>query len=231
MDARLVTDNLQDEAVIAHALRLAGFKTRISATVNEFAENWSREPGDLVVVALGRETHRGDLAALVREIRQHAIVPLIVIGEMVTEDEQVATVDAGADLLLTRPVSIRLLMAYAKALLRRVSMVNRDTLPTLRYDRVQLNPANRTVTMDGAAPQRLSQLEYRLLHTLMLHQGQILPTETIVEHVWGYDGDGDRRLVRGLVNRLRTKIEPNPNQPRYIRTVPRIGDLFGEEPD
>ncbi len=80
-------------------------------------------------------------------------------------------------------------------------------------------------------PLRLSQLEFRLLHTLMVHQGQILPTETIVEHVWGYDGEGDRSLVRGLINRLRVKIEPNPNSPQYIRTIPRIGYTFGPEPE
>ena len=65
----------------------------------------------------------------------------------------------------------------------------------------------------------------------MVHQGQILPTETIVEHVWGYDGEGDRSLVRGLINRLRVKIEPNPNSPQYIRTIPRIGYAFGPEPE
>ena len=102
-------------------------------------------------------------------------------------------------------------------------------MPTLRYEDVQLDPASRTVRVGEGRPQRLSQLEFRLLHTLMVHRRQVLPTETIVEHVWGYSGEGDRSLVRGLVNRLRMKIESNPNNPQYIRTVSRVGYTFGDE--
>ena len=60
-------------------------------------------------------------------------------------------------------------------------------------------------------------------HTLMIHREQVVPTETLVEHVWGYDGEGDRELVRGLVSRLRAKIEPNPRYPHYVITVPGVG--------
>jgi DNA-binding response OmpR family regulator len=66
--------------------------------------------------------------------------------------------------------------------------------------------------------QRLTHLEFRLLYTLMVNQGQIIPTETIVEHVWGYTGDGDRDLIRGLVSRLRAKVETDPRSPRWILT-------------
>jgi DNA-binding response OmpR family regulator len=60
----------------------------------------------------------------------------------------------------------------------------------------------------------------------MNHIEQIIPTETIVEHVWGYAGEGNRELVRGLVQRLRSKIEPDPHQPRYILTESGIGYYF-----
>ena len=63
---------------------------------------------------------------------------------------------------------------------------------------------------------RLTQLEYRLLYTLLIHRGQILPTATLIEHVWGYDGEGNMDLVRGLVRRLRAKVEENPRQPRIM---------------
>ncbi len=62
-----------------------------------------------------------------------------------------------------------------------------------------------------------------MLYTLMMHAGQVLPTETLVEHVWGYSGRGDRDLVRGLVKRLRSKVEPDPKNPIYIFTVPGVG--------
>jgi DNA-binding response OmpR family regulator len=60
----------------------------------------------------------------------------------------------------------------------------------------------------------------------MTHPGQIIPTENIVEHVWGYSGEGNRELVRGLVQRLRSKVEPEPHHPRYILTELGIGYYF-----
>ena len=58
------------------------------------------------------------------------------------------------------------------------------------------------------------------------YRGQILPTETIVEHVWGYTGQGDRDLIRGLVSRLRAKVETDHRKPQYILTTPGIGYSF-----
>jgi DNA-binding response OmpR family regulator len=72
----------------------------------------------------------------------------------------------------------------------------------------------------------LTHLEFRLLYTLMTHAGQVIPTERIVENVWGYDGEGNRELVRGLVQRLRSKVEPDPRQPVYILTEAGIGYYF-----
>ncbi|MCB0074582.1 MAG: response regulator transcription factor [Caldilineaceae bacterium] len=225
MNARLITDNAQDEAILTHALRLAGLKTNVSHHIEELDQSWPLQPDDILVVAVRSQTP----LAQVRHIRGAVQAPLIMIVERMDEDDHVAMIDAGADWVFQRPYSVRVLIAYTKALLRRAASSGRDALPTLRYEEIRLNPANRTVSVGAGAPQRLSQLEYRLLHTLMVHQGQVLPTETIVEHVWGYTGDGDRSLVRGLINRLRMKIEPNPNSPQYIRTIPRIGYTFGDD--
>ena len=63
----------------------------------------------------------------------------------------------------------------------------------------------------------------------MMHSGQVLSTETIVEQVWGYDGRGDKELVSGPVRRLRAKIESEPHQPQYILTVPGIGYCFASD--
>jgi DNA-binding response OmpR family regulator len=94
---------------------------------------------------------------------------------------------------------------------------------------VTLDPAARTVQVEAGKARRLTHLEFRLLYTLMIHPGQILPTELIVERVWGYTGHGDRDLVRGLVSRLRAKVEPEPRAPRYIITVPGVGYAFDPE--
>ena len=70
---------------------------------------------------------------------------------------------------------------------------------------------------------KLTQLEFRLFYVLLTHAGHIIPTENIVEHVWGYRGDGNRDLVRGLVQRLRSKVELDKGNPKYIMTEKGIG--------
>ena len=64
----------------------------------------------------------------------------------------------------------------------------------------------------------------------MTHRGQVIPSENIVENVWGYSGEGSKELVRGLVQRLRSKVEPEPRHPRYITTVPGVGYRFDPTP-
>jgi DNA-binding response OmpR family regulator len=63
----------------------------------------------------------------------------------------------------------------------------------------------------------------------MINRGQVIPTETMVERVWGYTGQGDRDLVRGLVSRLRGKVEADARKPHYILTVPGVGYSFQED--
>lgn len=223
MNGHILSDNLQEEALLANIMRFAGIKIDVSHSLDEALDKWNDHPVDIVLIAL-RTTNP---VATVRETRRNMLGPIMSIVDAVSEDTHVELIEAGADWVTQRPYSPRLLIAYTKALLRRSSEIPRHTLPLVMHDAVRLNPGTRSVTVGDGNPQRLSQLEFRLLHTLMVHQGQILPTETLVEHVWGYGDDGDRGLVRGLINRLRVKIEPNPNNPQYIRTIPRVGYTFG----
>ena len=131
--------------------------------------------------------------------------------------------------MISRPFSARLLIAQVQALMRRAGTVPLFSLPALSQAGLTLDAANRTVKVADCQPRRLTHLEFRLLYTLMTHQGQILPSEIIVARVWGYSGRGDKELVRGLVSRLRSKVEPEPRSPRYIRTVPGVGYSF--DPD
>jgi DNA-binding response OmpR family regulator len=119
-----------------------------------------------------------------------------------------------------------LLIAQVRALMRRAGGVRLFSLPSLSLAGLTLDPASRSVQLEGRPPRRLTHLEFRLLYTLMIHRGQVLTPETIVEQVWGFEGKGDKELVRGLVRRLRTKVEPEPGVPRYILTSPGVGYSF-----
>ena len=73
---------------------------------------------------------------------------------------------------------------------------------------------------------RLTPTESRLLHLLLTHSGQVLTTDVIVERVWGYDDAGDTGLVKTHIRHLRQKVEPEPNAPQFIVTVPGVGYTF-----
>lgn len=182
-------------------------------------------PLNLMVLA----TAEGSPISSIKSIRARSSVPLLVIAEHLDESTHVIALESGADLIVQRPFSARLLIAQTRALLRRASNLPFFTLPTLSAQDVELDPATRSVVVSGRSPRRLTQLEFRLLYTLMIHKEQVLPTEVLVEQVWGYTGEGERDLVRGLVRRLRSKVEPDPRHPRYVITVPGVGYTFSPE--
>ena len=220
----LIAQNPDERAVLSLVLQRSGVAVTMATELERAMRSWLERPADLLVVALD-----GDAVAHVRRIRADTEVPLIMIMRPVDEDLHYDLLQAGADLVLTRPYSTRLLIAQVQALMRRAGSVPLFSLPTLSQGGLTLDAAARTVQVAGRPPGRLTHLEFRLLYTLMSNRGQILPVEVIVERVWGYTGQGDKELVRGLVSRLRAKVEPEPRSPRYIRTVPGVGYAF--DPD
>jgi DNA-binding response OmpR family regulator len=220
----LIAQNPDERAVLSLVLQRSGVAVTMATELERAMRSWLERPADLLVVALD-----GDPLAHVRRIRADTEVPLIMIMRPIDEDLHYELLQAGADLVLTRPYSTRLLIAQVQALMRRAGSVPLFSLPTLSQGGLTLDAAARTVQVTGRPPGRLTHLEFRLLYTLMSNRGQILPVEVIVERVWGYTGQGDKELVRGLVSRLRAKVEPEPRSPRYIRTVPGVGYAF--DPD
>jgi DNA-binding response OmpR family regulator len=223
MQAILVTADADERDILTFVLRHAGLAVSTSIDVAQVTATWLERPADLIVVgAEPGKTMLKEIAAL----RAATEVPLIVLLDDVSESMHVALVRTGVDLVLTRPVSPLLLAVYAQSVLRRAGAAAAFAVPTLDLHEIALDPATRSVRLTDAVPRRLTQLEFRLLYLLMTNRGQVLPTEVIVERVWGYSGEGDRDLVRGLISRLRKKIEADPDRPVYIQTVPGIGYLF-----
>jgi DNA-binding response OmpR family regulator len=224
MYAMLLADNADERAVLSLVLQRAGLAVTSAPDLERAIKTWLDRPADLIVLAPGDAP-----LADVRRTRTETPVPLVVVVNPIAEGSHFSLLDAGADLVISRPFSARLLIAQVQALMRRAGTVPLFSLPTLGQAGLTLDAANRTVGVAGYRSRRLTHLEFRLLYTLMTHRGQVLPAEVIVERVWGYGGRGDKELVRGLVSRLRSKVEPESRSPRYIRTVPGVGYSF--DPD
>lgn len=227
MQAFVVAPDPDERDLMSFALRRAGLAVAPGSDLQRMLTSWLEHPADLVVYA---PEEIADLPAQIAHMRSITDVPLIVVADPATETVVTAWLRAGGDLALHRPVSMRLLSEYALGLLRRTGAVATFTVPRLELPGIALDPATRTVAIEDRPPRRLTQLEFRLLHVLMTNRGQVVPTEVIVERVWGYMGEGDRDLVRGVVSRLRHKIEPDPEKPRFVQTIPGVGYQFSAEP-
>lgn len=224
MQAFLISPQAEESAILTVILQKAGLMVRSSKQLTRISETWPRDPVDLILIAAGGID--ADLLTAIRQIRLQTAVPVLLILDQVPETGQVECLEAGIDHLICRPYGNRLLIAQINALLRRTAGTALFQLPKFTQQDVVLDPSNRTVRVGTSGPVHLTHLEFRLLHTLITHPGQVIPSENIVEHVWGYSGDGNRELVRGLVQRLRSKVEPDPAHPRYIKNELGVGYYF-----
>ena len=222
MYALLIADDPDNSAIFAAILQRAGLAVTATKDTVQALQNWPDRPADIILIDLPHH----DQAELVRRVRAETIVPLILVTKTFDETLHCDLLKQGADLVLAPPISGKLLVAQLGVLLRRSSGVPSFSLPSLSSAQITLNPETRTVEVIGKAPQRLTHLEFRLLYTLMMNPGRIIPTDTIVERVWGYTGQGDRDLIRGLISRLRSKIEVDPREPQYILTHSGLGYSF-----
>ena len=225
MYALLVAEDNDDTAIFSMVLQRAGLAVTAAKDLDRAMRNWSQRPADIILLSLPDCLPQEQ----VQQVRNETSVPLVLIVNGLDEPLHCELLKMGADLVVAPPISPKLLIAQVGVLLRRAGTVPSFSLPTLSVANLTLDPATRTVDVGDKSTQRLTHLEFRLLYTLMMNRGQVIPTETLVERVWGYTGQGDRDLVRGLVSRLRGKVEIDARNPQYVLTVPGIGYSFKED--
>jgi DNA-binding response OmpR family regulator len=224
MKILLVDDDATLAEVTAFALRRAGFLVVLAYTGPEALELWQRERPDLIILDI--QLPGKDGLTLCREIRQTSAVPIIMLTVRGSDDEIVQGLEQGADDYMSKPFSPKQLIARARALLRRSQVVPRQV--QLSFFDLTLDTGQQlVVTPQG--PVRLTPLEFRLLHYLLVNRGQVVPTDTILSHVWGYTDSGERALLKQLIYRLRQKLEPPDAPVQYIETVSGVGYTIREE--
>jgi DNA-binding response OmpR family regulator len=189
-----------------------------------------RERPDLIVLDI--MLPKLDGFEVCRILRREMNVPILMLTARVDEVDKVVGLEMGADDYLTKPFSMRELLARVKALLRRVRL-DREELTTLEEARSEqftfgdltIDMARREV-LRNEEPLRLKPKEYELLVFLARHRGVVLSRDLILERVWGWDFDGGSRTVDVHVRWLREKIEPKPANPTRIITVRGVGYRF-----
>jgi DNA-binding response OmpR family regulator len=169
---------------------------------------------------------------ITRILRQEITIPILMLTARDSEIDRVLGLEIGADDYLTKPFSMRELMARVKALLRRVRIDQEkaDSEPgrvveKLEFDNLVINLTRLEVTLDEKVLQ-LKPKEYELLLYLARHRGQVMSRDNILERVWGWDFGGGSRTVDVHVRWLREKIEKDPANPTRIMTIRGVGYRF-----
>jgi DNA-binding response OmpR family regulator len=167
-------------------------------------------------------------------LRREMNIPIIMLTARDDEIDRVVGLEVGADDYLSKPFSMRELVARVKAQLRRTQVIRDELqkmqtsepdLKTLTFDNLIINLTRREVTLDGVV-KALKPQEYDLLEFFAKHRGQMLSREFILERVWGWEYVGDSRTVDVHVRWLRQKIEHDPANPTRIVTVRGGGYRF-----
>lgn len=163
-----------------------------------------------------------------KKIRETSNVPIIMLTAREEEVDKVLGLELGADDYMTKPFSLRELMARVKANLRRIQVPEETSegKEVIRYENLEIDSERYEVKKSGKVIE-LTFREFELLKFLASQKGKIFSRESLLNKVWDYEFYGDVRTVDVTIRRLREKIEDNPSEPNYIITKRGVGYYFG----
>lgn len=221
----VIDDDESIRRVLATGLRARGYEPQVAATGEDGLGAAAIERPDVVVLDLGLPDLDG--VEVCRQIRAWSDVPIIVLSAHGAEDRKVQALDEGADDFVTKPFSMRELLARIRVAMRhreqvRDLAVNGHEESVLRIGDLAIDRAARRVTVSGDEVE-LTAKEYSILEYLARNAGRVVTHDGLLEAVWGPGYTDEVHYLRVYVNRLRTKIEDDPRDPSVIVTLPRVG--------
>lgn len=226
---------VDDEESFVEALTIGlgreGFAVDVARDGHEALARFAENEPDLVLLDLMLPKVSG--LDVCRELRSHSNVAIIMVTAKEAEIDKVVGLEVGADDYVTKPYSLRELVARMRAVLRRRDEARVTTVPdgiqaalhddeTYTIGDVSLDVTGHRVTVRGddvALPLK----EFDLLVALMSRAGRVVPRDRLIAQVWGYDYVGDTKTLDVHVKRLRSKIELDPSQPTRLLTVRGVG--------
>ena len=228
---------VEDDRDIAHLLALhlrdLAFEVTLSHDGTLGLEAAATGTYDLVILDLMLPGKDG--LEICKHLRTNGIqTPVLMLTAKSSELDRVLGLELGADDYLTKPFSIKELLARVKAILRRVEVsanaADAESNASIEVNGLAIDPARRSVTVDGETVQ-LTAREFDLLLYFASHPGRVYSRAQLLDQVWGYGHDGYEHTVNSHINRLRKKIEHDPARARYILTVWGVGYKFSESPE
>lgn len=220
----VVDDDERLRSLLVEYLQQVGFRVTDVADGREMQLALQDNSFDLIVLDIMLPDSDG--LTLAREIRAGLDCPIIMLSARGEEVDRIVGLEVGADDYLAKPFNPRELLARIRAVLRRGPRSPVNAMPQeFRFGGYCLDPKAHTLTRDGSTV-RLTTGEYRLLLLLNQHPNEVLDRDAILQDLKGYEHNPFDRSVDVQINRLRRKIEADPTNPQYIRTVRGSGYMF-----
>jgi DNA-binding response OmpR family regulator len=209
--------------ILSYWLRSHGHDFLVAQNASEALKLWRERSPEMVLIDLALPGAGGP--EFCQRVRQEGMGLIVVLTEPRQEDEEVRALEQGADEYLAKPLSMRQLQARLNALGRRA-----QTFASARSDgQFKIGPTSVNLTrhevIRNGRRYRLTPIEGRLLQLLVTNAGQVIPASTILQRVWGYE-DNQANLIKTHIHHLRQKIEPDPEKPRFLLTLPSVGYIL-----
>ena len=215
----IVEDDADTAEVVCTLLEDAGFRANTVDRGQAALLEINNMLPDLVLLDINLPDING--LDVLRSVRTHSFLPMIVLSGYGRDRDRVLALEAGADDYMSKPFSPEELVARVKALLRRIEWTPRPET-RLQVRQLELDLSRRRAIIRGE-PQHLTPIEYGILVLLMKNAGQVVHHDDLLRSVWGDNYKGDFSVLRVNVSRLRQKLEDNPRRPTYIVTAPGQG--------
>jgi two-component system KDP operon response regulator KdpE len=224
---------VDDDHKILRLLRIeltaAGFQVVMAERGSDALDLVERQRPELVVLDIIMPGMDG--LEVLRHIRETSGVPVILLTAKGTDSDKILGLELGADDYLAKPINPEELTARVRAVLRRSQARETPSQGNrLVCGNIVIDLARRTVYVAGK-PVVLSRTEWQLLQQLCANAGRVMLHEDLLSRTWGPEYRDDVQYLRVWISRLRQKLEENPAEPRYIRTVQGIGYILEASPD
>lgn len=218
---------IEDDPAISMGLEAAlhdeHFEVKTALDGARGFELGSTEPFDLIVLDLMLPSKSGE--DICRELRAAGkTVPILMLTSKKEEIEKIVGLEIGADDYMTKPFSVRELLARVRAILRR-SGIPHTVVDETRFGDVEVSFTKQEASKGGAALD-LSVREYRILKFFAEHEGEVVTRDMLLDEVWGYETFPTTRTVDNYILSLRKKIESNPAEPKHLVTIHTAGYKF-----
>jgi two-component system alkaline phosphatase synthesis response regulator PhoP len=224
----IVEDEHDVIKLLKYNLEKEGFRVNYTTDGSLALAEIRRDEPDLIILDLMLPGLDGlEICRQIRRNEKYSSLPLLMLTARDEESDRVVGLEMGADDYVTKPFSMRELIARVRALLRRREPAG-SPKTTVQRGNLIIDPGAHNVSVDGRRIE-LSALEFRLLHYLASHPGMVFSRDQLLDRVWGNDRTVTPRSVDVYVRRVREKIEREPQSPIFIQTVHGVGYRFSME--